>query len=169
MSAMTTFRLVSGGVSLEIDGTPEFVRDNLRPFLPFVQRVAGESAVDSPEADTAEPQRSLLAWYERHVAPGMRLTMQDSILVFALWMRSFKKYVFTADDLRHTFGEVGREAPKSLLQLLGTLKRDHKLILGTDRRGEYMLNTTGIERARRTVGLPPKRGGGSSGGASSRG
>ncbi len=169
MSARTTFRLLSGGVSLEIGGTPEFVRDNLRPFLPFVQRVAGESAIESPEEGAEKPQRDLPAWYEQHVAPGMRLTMQDSILVFALWMRSFKKFVFTANDIRHAFAEVGQQAPKSLLQLLGTLKRDHKLILGTDRRGEYMLNTTGIERARRTVGLPPKRGSESAGGGGGRG
>ena len=44
--------------------------------------------------------------------------------------------------------------PKSLLQILGTLKRDHNLILGTERRGEYMLNTTGIERAKRLLGMP---------------
>ena len=86
----------------------------------------------------------------------MKLTMQDSILVFALWMRSFKKYIFTSEDIRRGFEEMGQPEPKSLLQILGTLKRDHNLILGTERRGEYMLNTTGIERARQLLGIPSR-------------
>ena len=84
--------------------------------------------------------------------------MQDQILVFAQWMRGFKKFVFTSDDIRRSFDEIGQTSPKSLLQILGTLKRDHNLILGTERRGEYMLNTTGIERARSLLGIPTTRG-----------
>jgi hypothetical protein len=68
-------------------------------------------------------------------------------------MRTFKKYIFTSEDIRRAFDEIGDSPPKSLLQILGTLKRDHNLILGTERRGEYMLNTTGIERARTRLGL----------------
>ena len=80
--------------------------------------------------------------------------MQDHILVFAFWMRTFKKFIFTSEDIRRAFEEVGMTSPKSLLQILGTLKREHNLILGTERRGEYMLNTTGIERARGRLGMP---------------
>jgi hypothetical protein len=80
--------------------------------------------------------------------------MQDQILVFAFWMRGFKKYIFTSEDIRRGFETIGQTEPKSLLQILGTLKRDHALILGTERRGEYMLNTTGIERVRQVLGIP---------------
>ena len=105
----------------------------------------------------ASGPHQLKEWYERHVPVGSRLTMQDNILVFAFWMRTFKKYIFTSEDIRRAFEELGMLEPKSLLQILGTLKRDHNLILGTERRGEYMLNTTGIERARRALGMPSTR------------
>ncbi len=155
MSARTTFRFEAAGISFELSGSTEFVRRHLETFLPFVNRVAGTSG-SKGDAGTRTGSRpvDLGSWYTQHVPDGVRLTMQDNILVFALWMRSFKKYIFTSEDIRRGFADVGQPEPKSLLQILGTLKRDHNLILGTDRRGEYMLNTTGIDRARKLLGIP---------------
>jgi hypothetical protein len=155
MSKRTTFRFAAGGVSFELGGSEEFVRRHLPEFLPFVERVAGRHS-SSPPAARADGAPDLTTWLESHGAGGVKLTMQDSILVFALWMRSFKKYIFTSEDIRRGFEGLGQPEPKSLLQILGTLKRDHNLILGTERRGEYMLNTTGIERARQLVGIATK-------------
>ncbi len=157
MRPTTTFRFSAGGVTLELGGSDEFVRRHLPEFLPFVDRVAGGTG-PAPLPGGTRPT-DLKSWYGRHVPEGLRVTMQDSILVFALWMRSFKKYIFTSEDIRRAFEDVGQPEPKSLLQILGTLKRDHNLILGTDRRGEYMLNTTGIERARGLLGIPLRKGG----------
>jgi len=158
MSSRTVFRFESGELSFEIAGAEDFVRKNLTSFMPFVARIAGLES-KSPEAASAAPDaasgpKELKAWYEKHVPLGTRLSMQDSILVFAMWMRGFKKYIFTSEDIRRGFEELGMPEPKSLLQILGTLKRDHNLILGTERRGEYMLNTTGIERSKRLLGMP---------------
>ena len=147
MSDRTRFRFAAGGISFELGGSEEFVRRHLPDFLPFVERVAGAPASAGVAPRRSEPP-ALTTWLASHRAAGVKLTMQDSILVFALWMRSFKKYIFTSEDIRRGFEEIGQSEPKSLLQILGTLKRDHNLILGTERRGEYMLNTTGIERAR---------------------
>lgn len=175
MNSHTVFRFESGEISFELSGSEEFVRKNLPSFLPFVGRLAGLTpAADEKKpagggggAETAGAPLTLKAWYDKHVPLGSRISMQDAILVFALWMRSFKKYIFTSEDIRRGFDEMGMPEPKSLLQILGTLKRDHNLILGTERRGEYMLNTTGIERAKRLLGMPvgPSRGGESSDGA----
>lgn len=107
----------------------------------------------APTAGQADP-KDLPAWWEKSVPRGTRVSLQDSILVFAYWMRGFRKFIFTSDDIRQAFEAVGQSEPKSLLQILGTLKRDHNLILGTERRGEYMLNTTGIERVRTILGIP---------------
>ena len=160
MSSHTMFRFESGEISFELSGSEEFVRKNLPAFLPFVGRLAGlapaaeaKTAPAGSEENTGGPM-TLKAWYDKHVPLGTRVSMQDSILVFAMWMRSFKKYIFTSEDIRRGFEEMGMPEPKSLLQILGTLKRDHNLILGTERRGEYMLNTTGIERAKRLLGMP---------------
>jgi len=159
----TTFRFESGEIAFEIAGPEAFVRENLPLFLPFVRRATRMQAPSTKQvtntaaastASAPDSSSTLKEWYERHVPPGTRLTMQDQILVFAQWMRGFKKFVFTSDDIRRSFDEIGQTSPKSLLQILGTLKRDHNLILGTERRGEYMLNTTGIERARSRLGMP---------------
>jgi hypothetical protein len=158
MSSRTTFRFESSEISFELSGSEEFVKKNLPAFMPFVGRIAGLSPAAAPKSATTDDahggQLPLKEWYEKHVPLGTRLSMQDSILVFAMWMRSFKKYIFTSEDIRRGFEELGMPEPKSLLQILGTLKRDHNLILGTERRGEYMLNTTGIERAKRLLGMP---------------
>jgi hypothetical protein len=159
MSSHTVFRFESGEIAFELTGSEEFVRRNLPAFMPFVARIAhltpaAESRPAASADDQGGAQVPLRAWYDKHVPLGTRVSMQDSILVFALWMRSFKKYIFTSEDIRRAFEEMGLPEPKSLLQILGTLKRDHNLILGTERRGEYMLNTTGIERAKRLLGMP---------------
>jgi hypothetical protein len=152
MAERTAFRFAASGVSFELRGSEDFVRRHLGEFLPFVEQVVQRGGGAAGRAGASGPT-DLTTWYGRHVPEGARLTMQDSILVFALWMRSFKKYIFTSEDIRRAFEETGQPEPKSLLQILGTLKRDHNLILGTERRGEYMLNTTGIERARSLVGV----------------
>ena len=157
MSSRTVFRFESGEISFELSGSEEFVRKNLPSFMPFVGRATGiapAGEAKGPAAQDPGAPMALKAWWDKHVPLGTRVSMQDAILVFALWMRSFKKYIFTSEDIRRGFEEMGQSEPKSLLQILGTLKRDHNLILGTERRGEYMLNTTGIERAKRLLGMP---------------
>lgn len=174
MESRTTFRFEAGEVRFELTGSEDFVRRNLPAFLPFVSRVAGvraPAAAAPAQAGIARPAPAapqsasnglqdatgpgdLTAWYERHVPAASRISMQDQILVFAYFMRGFRKYIFTSEDIRRGFEAIGQTEPKSLLQILGTLKRDHNLILGTERRGEYMLNTTGIDRVRELLGIP---------------
>lgn len=173
MDPRTTFRFEAGDVRFEITGSEDFVRRNLPAFLPFVSRVAGVPAAPTAPATAgapasaaapaaagpaapaaAVPSEDLKTWYDRLVPAASRISMQDQILAFAYWMRGFKKYIFTSEDIRRGFESIGQTEPKSLLQILGTLKRDHALILGTERRGEYMLNTTGIERVRQVLGIP---------------
>jgi len=166
MESRTTFRFEAGDVRFELSGSEDFVRRNLPAFLPLVGGVVGvpapatdgapAAAAASTPPSGAEPTNpdDLSGWYEKHVPAASRISMQDQILVFAYWMRGFKKYIFTSEDIRRGFESIGQQEPKSLLQILGTLKRDHNLILGTDRRGEYMLNTTGIDRVRELLGIP---------------
>lgn len=177
MDSKTTFRFEAGAVRFELSGSEEFVRRNLAHFLPFVGRIAGvpggadlatgpsaapaSAAPAAPQSSPAAPSgpapvgpSDLKSWYDRHVPAASRISMQDQILVFAYFQRLFKKYIFTSEDIRRGFETIGQTEPKSLLQILGTLKRDHNLILGTERRGEYMMNTTGIDRAREVLGIP---------------
>ncbi|MCE9637931.1 MAG: hypothetical protein K8T90_19700 [Planctomycetes bacterium] len=121
---------------------------------PTAQPAAAQPAAAAPAAPAAVAPTDLKTWYDQHVSAASRISMQDQILVFAFFQRLFKKYIFTSEDIRRGFETIGQSEPKSLLQILGTLKRDHNLILGTERRGEYMMNTTGIDRAREVLGIP---------------
>lgn len=178
MESRTTFRFESGDVRFELTGSEDFVRRNLAMLLPIVSRAAGAAPQPAAAAAPAAPApgapatpggvppvpagpaqtetspADMRAWYERHIPAAARVSMQDQILVFAYWMRGFRKFIFGSDDIRRGFEAIGQQEPKSLLQILGTLKRDHNLILGTERRGEYMMNTTGIDRAREVLGIP---------------
>jgi len=68
-------------------------------------------------------------------------------------MRSYRKTVFLSEDIRRCFQVMGIEEPKSLLQILGTLKRDQGLLLPAGKRGEYMMSIPGINRARGILGV----------------
>ena len=99
------------------------------------------------------------SWWMAHVPPGLDPSLQDTILLFAYFMRSYRKMVFLSEDIRRCFQVMGIDEPKSLLQILGTLKREHGLLLNAGRRGEYMMNTTGIARVRDLLGEAPRAGG----------
>jgi hypothetical protein len=149
------FRFASDDLSLEISGPVDFVRPHLQFLAPFVRRAGGGTAAPAAAAapgQAAEGIDAVGAWWETHVPPSASPTLQDSILLFAYYMRTYRKTVFMSEDIRRCFQVLGVEEPKSLLQILGTLKREHGLLLNAGRRGEYMMNTTGISRAREILG-----------------
>ena len=144
-------------VSFEIRGTEEFVGRHLGLLLPFVGRATGTRAMSALAAgvEGAPAPVGLEAvgpWWERSVLASTQPSLQDTILLFAFYMRTYRKTVFMSEDIRRCFQVLGIEEPRSLLQILGTLKRDHGLLLSAGRRGEYMMNTTGIARVRGILG-----------------
>jgi hypothetical protein len=149
------FRFDSADVAVAVEGPEEFVREHLRFLAPFVGRAAGlpASAVPPPPGAAAAPGiDGIGAWWFARVPPGTRPSLQDTILLFAYFMRSYRKTVFLSEDIRACFRRIGEEEPRSLLQILGNLKREHGLLLNAGKRGEYMMNTTGIARARTILG-----------------
>lgn len=153
------FRFTAGEVAIEVAGGEEFVRDHVRFLAPFLRRAAGVPAAP-PSAggpsDAAAPVPTGIdgvgTWWMATVPPGADPSLQDTILLFAYYMRTYRKTVFLSDDVRRCFQVMGMEEPRSLLQILGTLKREHGLLLNAGKRGEYMMNTTGIARAREILG-----------------
>ena len=150
------FKFTADEVGIEVEGPEEFVRAQMEFLAPFVRRATGVPQVPGPAAPAAGPAaagiENVAAWWREHVPPSAGPSLQDSILLFAYFMRSYRKTVFQSEDVRRCFQVLGVEEPKSLLQILGTLKRDHGLLLNAGRRGEYMMNTTGIARAREILG-----------------
>lgn len=150
------FKFTAEGVGIEVEGPESFVRPHLEFLAPFVRRATGAPQLPPPDAPGASAAPAGLdgvaAWWRDHVPASAGPTLQDTILLFAYFMRSYRKTVFMSEDIRRCFALLGLDEPKSLLQILGTLKREHGLLLNAGRRGEYMMNTTGIARARDILG-----------------
>ena len=155
------FRLSTGsadsGIAVEVEGPEPFVRGHVEFLVPFLRRAAGAGPAAGPGAPGGAPGASsgidgVAAWWERSVPAGVQPTLQETILLFAWYMRTYRKTVFVSGDIRRCFQVLGIDEPKSLLQILGSLKRDQGLLLNAGRRGEYMMNTTGLARAREILG-----------------
>jgi hypothetical protein len=151
----TFFRIASPDVEFELEGPEEFVRRQMAQFLPHLS-LAGEPK-SAPEAKSP-----LKEWYDRHFPRGRAPSMQDSILVFGYFLKREKdQHMFTPSDLKRAFTEVGRKVPKSLLQIMGTLKRDHGLLWSPgDKRGVYALPPDGIRKVEGLLGVESRKGNG---------
>jgi hypothetical protein len=149
----TFFRIANPDVEFELEGSEEFVRRQMTEFLPHLS-LAGE------KQEATEAVSPLKEWYDRHFPRGRAPSMQDSILVFGYFLkREREQHMFTPSDLKRAFTQVGRKVPKSLLQIMGTLKRDHGLLWSPgDKRGVYALPPDGIRRVEGLLGIEsPKR------------
>jgi hypothetical protein len=148
------FRVVIDEVTIGLAGPTSFVREHLAFLAPALRRATGAGPPPRAEAPAAAAEGigGIVGWWQSRVPSSPPQSIQDSILLFAYFMRSYRKTVFLSEDIRRCFQVLGVEEPRSLLQILGTLKRDHGLLLNAGRRGEYMMNTTGINRAREILG-----------------
>jgi hypothetical protein len=144
------FKFVSEQLGFELEGSEEFVREQMSFFLPFVRGTA-----DTPETTIAEPKEgSLPHWYKQIIPPGQSPTMQDHILIFAYYLyRQKRQFIFVPDDMKASFTEMNRVIPKSILQIMGSLKRDHGLLYPGKKRGEYSLTPEGIKYIEGVLGI----------------
>lgn len=145
------FRFSTAALTIEVAGPEGFARPHIEFLMPYVRRVTGAAtAADAGPAPVG--LQNIAAWWNRTVPATANPSLQDTILLFAYYMRTYRKTVFVSEDIRRCFSVMGLEEPKSLLQILGTLKREHGFLLNAGRRGEYMMNVTGIARARAMLG-----------------
>lgn len=148
----TSLKVSTEDFRLELTGSEEFVRASLEPFLPLLRLPAG---VESPPTQAAaEPESALKKWFRETVPNGYSPTMQDMILVFAYYLnREKRQFIFVPDDMKASFRRMDRTIPKSLLQILGSLKRDRGLLYSGERRGEYCLTPAGIRHVQALLGI----------------
>ncbi len=146
----TLFKFVSEHLGFELEGPETFVREQMQFFLPFVRGTA-----ESPGPADSEPEEgSLPHWYKQTIPPGQSPTMQDHILIFAYYLyRQKRQFIFVPDDMKASFTEMNRVIPKSLLQIMGSLKRDHGLLYAGKKRGEYSMTPEGIRYIEGVLGI----------------
>ncbi len=160
----TAFKFRSRDTLLEIQGPEEFVRAQIGAIFGAAARP--EAAPPAPETAVAAPpaaESEMAAWFRRTVPPKMIPSMQDSVLLFAYFLnRQKRQFIFVPDDMKAGFTAIDREIPKSLLQILGSLKRDAGLLYSGDKRGEYCLTPAGLRHVEALLGVkrpepePPK-------------
>jgi hypothetical protein len=158
------FRFSTENTSIEVEGPEEFLLPHLDFLAPFVRRSTGAApppAASAPGAAAAPAAgiEGVADWWYRSVPEGNPPSVMDPILLLAFYMRTYRKTVFLSEDIRRCFQVMNRaggmEEPRSLLQILGNIKREHGLLLNAGKRGEYMMNTTGIARAREILARRP--------------
>ena len=131
----SSFKLSTDEFGIEVTGSESFVRASLEQFLPVLQAAAGGGEVARQEA--GKPESPLHKWFRETIPDGYRPTMQDTILIFAFYLnREKRQFIFVPDDMKAAFRRLGRTVPKSLLQILGSLKRDRGLLYSGEKRGE---------------------------------
>ena len=146
----TLFKFVSEQLGFELEGSEAFVREQMQFFLPFVR-----GTTDTPAPMNDEPEEgSLPHWYKQTIPPGQSPTMQDHILIFAYYLyRQTRQFIFVPDDMKASFNELNRVIPKSLLQIMGSLKRDQGLLFPGKKRGEYSMTPQGIKYVEGILGI----------------
>ncbi|MCU0725327.1 MAG: hypothetical protein MUE73_06000 [Planctomycetes bacterium] len=145
-----SLKLKSGDVTLEIEGSEEFVRRHMSTF----RTLLGGTAPPVEKAVPEEAPDSLLGWYRRTVPPKLIPSMQDSVLIFAYFLNRVKRQtIFVPEDMKNGFHEVGRAVPKSLLQIMGSLKRDQNLLYSGTKRGEYCIMPQGLKYVENLLGI----------------
>lgn len=157
------FKFATDSVSISIEGPEAFVRPQVEFLMPFVRRTTG-APTPKDEGPIPTGLNGIGVWWQRTIPPHVSPTLQETILLFAWYMRTYRKTVFVSEDIRRCFGVMGVDEPKSLLQILGTMKRDNKTLLNAGKRGEYMMNVPGINRVKELLGdaavAAPAAGGG---------
>jgi hypothetical protein len=150
----TSFKFLAEGIGFELEGSEEFVRSTLSAFLPYVKAAGGDASPATGTERQDRKQSELARWYHEVVPAGESPTMQDHILVFAYYLnRVRKQFIFVPDDMKAAFAQIGHEIPKSLLQILGSLKRDRGLLYSGDKRGEYSITPAGLRHVEAILGL----------------
>jgi len=144
----TFFRITTSNVEFELEGSEEFVRRETARFLPRLS----DATVAKGDPAPASP---LKLWYDERVPHGHPPSMQDSILIFGYFLKREKdRHLFSPGDIKRSFEEVDRKIPKSLLQIMGTLKRNQGLLCSPgDKRGRYALAPPGIRHVEKLLGI----------------
>ncbi len=164
--APARFRFRSKGLEVEFEGAPDFIAgqiEHLRPaFDRELKRIADEMPAPAPQpsatpaaAHSGGPAGapSLEDFYRRARSREGRGALQETILIFAYFLREYRgKEEFGIENLNACFSLVGAQAPKSLANTMGIMKRAQKFFHAGSRRGQYALTEKGIAYVKRLVG-----------------
>lgn len=151
------FRFASPGLTVEFEGPETFVVAQLERVLKKVRDEMQKADVGTtgaaPDDEEGEGDVTLSSFHERARSREGRGALQETILIFAYFMREYRgQREFSIESLTACFNVVGTAPPRNLANTLGIMKRNQGLFDSGSARGHYALTDAGMAYVRRLIG-----------------
>ena len=138
----TILKFTSSDVTIELQGSEEFVERQIRFFKHYL-------AQENGQASAGEKKLTLAEFFEARASRSGRGAIQEALLLFGYYLQEVEgQPEFSIEQIGGCFGVVGRPMPKNLHHAVGTLKRKHKWFEEGSKRGLYRVSEAGRKLVR---------------------
>jgi hypothetical protein len=143
----TVLKFTTSDVTIELQGSEEFVERQIRFFRHYLDDPESIKAVE--EATPAEARPGLAEFFQARASKAGRGAIQEALLLFGYYLQEVEAHPeFSIEQLGGCFPVVGRPLPKNLHHAVGTLKRKHAWFEEGSKRGHYRVSRTGKKLVR---------------------
>jgi len=135
----TVLRFTTGDVTIELQGSEEFVERQIQFFKHYLGQ-----AEEGEEQTERDARPSLAEFFERRATRKGRGAIQEALLLFGYYLQEVEgQSEFSIEQIGGCFGVVGRTLPKNLHHAVGTLKRKQGWFQEGSKRGCYRVSEKG--------------------------
>jgi hypothetical protein len=139
----TVLKFTSNDVTIELQGSEEFVERQIRFFRHYLS-ASPPPAAPAVEAPASRDRPTLAEFFHARSSRTGRGAIQEALLLFGYYLQEVEgKAEFSIEQVGACFGVVGRPPPKNLHHAIGTLKRKHGWFEGGSKRGLYRVSEKG--------------------------
>ena len=133
----TILKFTSGEVTIELQGSEDFVERQIKFFKRHLNQEGGNS-----QEEKTKP--SLEEFFAARTSRRGRGAIQESLLLFGYYLQHVEgQPEFSIEQIGACFPIVGRDMPKNLHHSVGTLKRKHGWFKEGSKRGFYSVSDAG--------------------------
>lgn len=135
--AETILKFTSGEVTIELQGSEDFVERQIK----FFKRHLNQEEAEAPKE---ESKPSLDEFFHSRSSRKGRGAIQEALLLFGYYLQVVDgQPEFSIEQIGACFPIVGRDMPKNLHHSVGTLKRKHGWFKEGSKRGLYVVSDRG--------------------------
>jgi len=139
----TVLKFTSKDVTIELQGTEEFVERQIRFFRHHLSG-SPPAAAPAPAAPPKSDRPTLTEFFQARSSRSGRGAIQEALLLFGYFLQEIEgKPEFSIEQVGGCFAVVGRPMPKNLHHAVGTLKRKHRWFEEGSKRGFYRVSESG--------------------------
>ena len=141
----TTLKFTSSDVTIELQGSEEFVERQIRFFKHYLNHHEEAKEVEATVEGLAD-------FFNARASRSGRGAIQEALLLFGYHLQEVQgQPEFSIEQIGGCFGVVGRPQPKNLHHAVGTLKRKHRWFQEGSKRGMYRVSEKGKKLVRPTA------------------